>query len=276
MMKQIIRGFLRMRIDSNYHTHLALCKHAEGTAEDYIEKAIKLNYQEIGISDHGPLSDDLEKMFVTRRMNKTQYYQIYLKELAVMKKRYEKSIRVLSGLEVEYFEEMINDYPVMLKEVDYLILGQHFIKLPNGKYMGLYSNMTPERIFIYAKEVVQALSTKYFRILAHPELYLYNYQTWDQNAIKVAEMIIDAAIKYDVLLEVNANGIRKKQPFLNKDNELVYVYPRLEFWQLVKEKGAKVIINDDCHYLSHLGDEATEKAFNFAHQLGLNVVTRLF
>lgn len=264
-----------MKIDSNYHTHLALCRHAEGTAEDYIKAAIKLNYQEIGISDHGPLNDNLERILITRRMNKDQYHQIYLKELKIMKKKYQNKIKVLSGLEIEYFDEMKNDYLQMLNEVDYLILGQHYIKLPNNKYLGLYDQMTPERIIIYAKEVVKALDTGYFRILAHPELYMYNYRSWDQNAKEVAEMIIDAAIKNNVLLEVNANGIRKMQSFTNKNGTQVYLYPRLEFWLLVKEKGAKVIVNDDCHYLSHLGDYATKIAFEFAQTLKLDIVDRL-
>ena len=44
-----------MKRVSNYHSHVALCGHAEGTVEDYVLEAIKHNYEEIGISDHAPI-----------------------------------------------------------------------------------------------------------------------------------------------------------------------------------------------------------------------------
>ena len=44
-----------MKRISNYHSHVALCGHAEGTVEDYIKEAIKNNYEEVGISDHAPI-----------------------------------------------------------------------------------------------------------------------------------------------------------------------------------------------------------------------------
>ena len=44
-----------MKRISNYHSHVALCGHAEGTVEDYVKEAIKHNFEEIGISDHAPI-----------------------------------------------------------------------------------------------------------------------------------------------------------------------------------------------------------------------------
>ena len=39
----------------NYHTHHYFCTHAIGNVEDYILEAIKNDFVEIGISDHGPI-----------------------------------------------------------------------------------------------------------------------------------------------------------------------------------------------------------------------------
>ncbi len=38
----------------NYHTHCARCRHAFGTEEDYVEKALEYNLDILGFSDHLP------------------------------------------------------------------------------------------------------------------------------------------------------------------------------------------------------------------------------
>ena len=49
------------KIKANYHTHIFLCKHAIGDVEDYVKKAIGLQYHTIAITDHGPLPKFLQK-----------------------------------------------------------------------------------------------------------------------------------------------------------------------------------------------------------------------
>ena len=41
---------------TNYHTHTTRCMHAVGDDEDYVRSAIKGGFQELGFSDHGPVS----------------------------------------------------------------------------------------------------------------------------------------------------------------------------------------------------------------------------
>lgn len=42
-----------MHID--YHTHHVRCGHAEGRLEEYVQRAIELGYDQLGLSDHMPL-----------------------------------------------------------------------------------------------------------------------------------------------------------------------------------------------------------------------------
>ncbi|HHU24594.1 MAG: histidinol-phosphatase [Bacilli bacterium] len=263
-----------LNIDSNYHTHIWLCRHAIGDIDDYVDRAIELGYKEIGISDHVPLIDEIEKKLVTRRMTKEEYRTIYLPSLARAKKKYQGKIVLYSALEAEYFEAMHELYPQMLNEVDYLILGQHYLPLTQGRFFSVYDKMTPARLDVYAQTVTKALNTGWFTILAHPDIYLFNNPDWNAYAIKIAEQIIDACIANDVYLEMNANGIRKRS-FLNPEGEIVYRYPRLEFWRLVRSKGAKVIINDDCHLVEHLHDQATLTAYQMAEAIGIKYSTRI-
>ena len=262
------------KIDSNYHTHIWLCRHAIGDIDDYVDRAIELGYKEIGISDHVPLIDEIEKKLVTRRMTKEEYRTIYLPSLARAKEKYQGKIVLYGAVEAEYFDAMDKLYPKMLKELDYLILGQHYLPLPDGSFFSVYDKMSPERLDIYAKTVTKALNTGCFKILAHPDIYLFNNPDWNAYGIKVAEEIIDACIANNVYMEMNANGIRKRS-FMNPEGELVYRYPRLEFWRLVRSKGAQVIINDDCHTVENLHDQATVTAYQMAEALGIKYSTRI-
>ena len=54
-----------MKIQTNYHTHTYLCRHATGTIDDYINRAIELGYTDIGISDHCPFTKELEKLIMS-------------------------------------------------------------------------------------------------------------------------------------------------------------------------------------------------------------------
>jgi len=126
---------------------------------------------------------------------------------------------------------------------------------------------TKEQIHLYKRYVVNAIETGYFDVVAHPELYLYTYNTFDQDALEVAEAIILAAKKHNVLLEYNANGYRKKavQTAIGKQ----YVYPRKEFWEVVKRLGAKTILSSDCHDPAFLYDDVIKQAEKDYHALEL-------
>lgn len=257
-------------IKTNYHTHIKLCNHAEGMPIDYVKIAYELGYEEIGISDHGPLLDTW-----SFRMNLDQFYQIYLPSIEEAKELYKDKIKVFKGIELEYIDTYHDHYKKLLNNLDYMILGQHIIK-NNGRLYDIYREMNEENVVLYKDQVIQGMATGYFKILAHPDLFLFNYQTWNELTEKVSREIIEASIKYNVLLEVNANGIRRK-PIINQDGKQVYIYPRIEFWKIVQEyKDAKVIIGEDNHKIAFTGDESVRKAHEFAEKLNLNIHQHLF
>jgi histidinol phosphatase-like PHP family hydrolase len=54
-----------------------------------------------------------------------------------------------------------------------------------------------------------------------------------------------------------------------------YIYPREEFWQLVKKMKARVIISSDAHQVDQLFDEGVMKAYQFASDLDIVVEEEL-
>ena len=254
---------------TNYHTHMYLCRHATGTSEDYILKAIEEGYSEIGISDHGPYHDYLKRKLNSRRMTMNEFFNDYIPDLNRLKEQYKDQIKVLSSIEMEYVPDMKSYLPVLRKQVDYMILGQH-VYYKNGYYYNVYADnkyeypvckILSEDLEIYADQVEEALNTGYFEILAHPEILMIAYPKWDKHSEKMARRIIEVAIKNNVYLEFNVNGLRRTayrpEGYLYGD---LYMYPRGEFWNLVinEYKYDKILINDDCHHLKHFNDDKTK------------------
>ena len=73
------------------------------------------------------------------------------------------------------------------------------------------------------------------------------------------------------MIEVNAQGIRKGK----RDEFGKPLYPNENFFKIVKEKNAKVIIGSDCHRPTYLNDESFKAALEFAQTLGLKVEEEL-
>ena len=82
----------------NYHTHTKRCNHANGSDEQYIESAIKANYQGLGFSDHVMLP------FVTGSYIRADYdvKDEYLSTMKELKEKYKDQIELYVGFECEW------------------------------------------------------------------------------------------------------------------------------------------------------------------------------
>ncbi len=256
---------------ANYHTHHYLCKHATGNVEDYVKEAIKSDFIELGISDHAP-NKRVNDRYVRMDINELP---LYLKDIEANQVKYQGKIKILKGLEVEYFYDHEEYYQDLREKVDYLVHGQHYISMTNtmDNLISGFSLTTKEQIDKYASYLEDAMASGYFDIMAHPDLYLHSYKNFDINAEEVARRICKAAVKYDLVLEYNANGYRKKGKM--NGNKFVPNYPREAFWKIVKEYNCKTILGSDAHEPKMLYDNTVKKAEEDYLKLGLNNVVFL-
>lgn len=269
-------------LTSNYHTHTKLCNHAGGIALDYVKKAIELGFEEIGISDHGPLPIELETPDIpgeklTRNMNKEEFYKYYLPDLDLAIKTYSNRIKIYRGIETEYIPQFHDHYVEMRKNLDYLILGIHFFYIGNTKY-NTYGGVDKNTIYNYANTAVEAFKTGLYSYFAHPDLFFIQYKNengdiiWDEHCEKVTRIMLDAAVKYDIYVEINANGPNNSRRF---GHDFDWLYPCENFWKIAKEyKNLKIIVGADAHNPNSLITEDTPKIFEFINRLGLNIQTR--
>ncbi|GGF96045.1 PHP domain-containing protein [Paenibacillus abyssi] len=111
-----------MRFD--LHTHHERCGHAYGRMEDYIEQALELGLDAVGISDHCPSFDDLQDHPTPRLKMAKSAFPEYVQEALRLKAKYQGRIEVLIGVEsdiiagrIEAYAKEYDRYPF-----DYIIL----------------------------------------------------------------------------------------------------------------------------------------------------------
>ena len=78
----------------------------------------------------------------------------------------------------------------------------------------------------------------------------------------------------DIVLEINANGIRKTEEKNIKGDR--YLYPYKEFWEIVAEYNIRTIIGSDCHDYKMIEDKATQKVREFARELNISPIETIF
>lgn len=269
----------------NLHTHCDYCNHATGKVMDYLDFAYEHGYESLGMSDHGPLPDyylhikneDHDK-YLSGRMDFEKMVNEYIKEIDAGKEKYKGKMEVLSSIEIEYFEGH-EDYIRKCKDhLDYLVMGEHY-NFADGQIVDTYSNCNYSNVIAYAKVVAKGLDTKLFRTIAHPDIFMMRYvsengiyRQFDKNASIAARIIIEAAVRNGVYLELNCGGLSRGKN-INKDGSVEYGYPRSEFWNIVKEyDNAIVVIGTDAHSPEALASQEVKRAIAISEEWGLKPI----
>lgn len=254
---------------TNYHTHCMRCNHAEGTVEQNADEAVRLHFDVLGMSDHVPYPH----YDYGYRMSMAEIWD-YINEVRDAQEKFQGKLKILLGFESEYlcsqrayYEELLTEYGV-----EYLVLGQHFYDL-GGRWRSSFALTDTADCVTYAKSVREALDTGYYSLLAHPDIVGVNCLPWDRNMDEMTDIIIDSAVKNDVPLEVNANGIRRGriQAALGEH----YMYPHFKFWEKAAAAKAKTVVSADCHAPQLLYDDDVKKAYQIAQNWGLNLIDEM-
>ena len=266
---------------ANYHTHLALCGHAEGMCEDYVKIAIEEGYEILGMSDHGPIKPEFmtKEEFVynwlDRQMTYEEFLNIYLPDCQRAKEKYKDQIKFYIGTEIEYLYPFHQYYVDLRKKLDYMNLAVHFYYHEN-KITNSFDDVTYENVYSYAINAKKAMETGLFNIMVHPDVYMYHYKsidgnsTFDSECERTARLIIESAIENNVYLEINVGGLFKVTA--NKEIMGEFAYPRNEFWKIVSEyPNVKVIIGVDAHKPEQLRAKEILMAYEFAKKHNIKV-----
>ena len=245
---------------ANYHTHTWRCNHAVGTEEGYVRAAINAGMTILGFSDHTPylFPGDYYSNFRMRPELLPGYCQTVLE----LRDRYAEEIEIHLGVECEFYPKHFDDTLSLLRDnqVEYLILGQHFI---GNEYDSLYSGRSTtveEDLRQYCHQSMEAMNTGLFTYFAHPDLhhFLGNARFYKEQVRHLCR----EANSCGVPLELNLLGIREDK-----------WYPNPLFWEVAGEENCPVIIGCDAHEESALDHpRAMNEAMKLVSAYGLKVI----
>lgn len=222
----------------NFHTHTKRCRHATGEDEEYVLSAIENGFDEIGFSDHAPMLFPQGCGYYSSFRMFPQDAKDYAESIKKLKIKYKGKIEIHLGFELEYYPELFEKELEYLKsfDIDYLILGQHYIN-NEYDYQGHYNaNETKNENVLkkYVTQCLEGLETGVFTYLAHPDILNF---TGDQTVYR-REMLrlCKGAKELGCPLEFNFLGFEDKRN-----------YPRDDFWKIAAETGNDVIMGLDAH-----------------------------
>lgn len=234
----------------DYHIHTALCKHANGSMEDYVLQAIKFGLDEIAFTDHIPLPDNFD---LSHRMHIDEI-ETYLSEIQRLQKEY-LQIKILTGIEADFYDGFENYLDDFLKQYhfDLVIMSVHFIKhwpAPNWVFAYNFPDRELSQIYSdYLEALNRGIQSGLFDIIGHFDLIKSQQQSLlFQNKSQV-KVLLQEAKKQNMALEINTSGYRK---------DIGDPYPSLTFLPLIAETCIPVTIGSDAHAPEQVGYMFTE------------------
>jgi len=250
----------------DYHTHTALCKHGDGTPEDYIRKSIDLGLDEIGCSEHVPMPDGFD---TAHRMDLGQYYADYAPAVGRLKDEYKGRIIVRRGIEADFFpgtEEWIRGF-VMENAFDYVIGSVHFIGewgIDNPVFVHHYEERDIDSTYeAYFEAVRKSARSGLFDIIAHCDLIKKFGHRPKKDMSDVLRETMKVIADHGLCIEINTSGLRKPV------NE---VYPSDAILALAREFRIPLTLGSDAH---SPGDVARDfdKAISLVERFGGGKIT---
>lgn len=250
---------------TNYHTHTWRCGHAEGSEQNYVQRAVKAGLKVLGFSDHTPYDFfDSEPRDRPIRM-KPEELPEYAAAIRKLAGEYRDQLQIFVGLEVEYYPKYFPRLLEQLKEngIQYMILGQHFPGNEIGEQYSGRPTSDEKLLSRYVAQTIEALDTGLFTYFAHPDLFHFvgDGSVYEREMRKLCQ----AAKKTGTPLEINLLGIRDGRH-----------YPHEPFWRIAAEEGNTVILGCDAHTPQHVVDpESERKALALVERLGLHCLPAL-
>ena len=228
-----------MRID--LHNHTTRCNHAEGTIEEYIQRAIELGIDHYGFSEHAPMKFDQHYRLSFDEID------VYEQDLLDAKVRYQDQIKILLGYEVDFLKGYL-DRRVLERPVDYLIGSVHFINqwgFDNPEFIGGYKNQDIDTIWQTYFDAIEAMAKmEYFNIVGHLDL-IKVFKFMPKKDIRlIAHNALKAIKKSNMVIELNAAGLRKP---------IGEIYPSETLLEVAYELDIPITFSSDAHAIEQIG-----------------------
>ena len=232
-------------IKSNLHTHTAFCDGAH-TPEENVLAAIEAGMDTIGFSEHSYNGNDA--IFGMKQEN----VSLYRREIQRLKEAYRDRIRILLGIEQDFF----GGAPT--QSYDYVIGSVHSVLL-EGEYCDV--DLSRDAVLSYVERYcggdIFRFTQEYYRnvaavadrtrcnIVGHFDLVSkFNeggalFDECDPRYLRPAFEALDALLEKDVIFEINTGAISRGYRRMP--------YPAPAFLHRIAEKRGKILLSSDSH-----------------------------
>lgn len=246
-----------MRVD--LHNHTIRCNHADGTVEQYIDRAIELGIDIYGFSEHAPM--DFDQKY---RLSFDEMY-LYESEIRASQMKYRDDITILLGYEVDYMPNHM-DSRVLDSNVDYLIGSVHFIDrwgFDNPEFIGEYEGRDIDTIWSeYFGAVEDMAKSTLFDIVGHLDL-IKVFRFLPKKDIRfLARDALKAIKRSNMTIEINSAGLRKP---------IGEIYPSKYLLQEAFSLDIPITFGSDAHNVDQVGS-GYDSAVELAREIGYSEV----
>ena len=247
-----------MRID--LHNHTTRCNHAEGSIDEYIQRAIALGIDIYGFSEHAPM--DFDKHY---RLDFDEMIA-YERDVLDAKEKYKDEVEILLGYEVDYLPNHM-DKRVLGAKVDYLIGSVHFIDkwgFDNPEFIGAWKNREIDDIYKEYFDAIRMMAKSgYFDIVGHFDLIkVFKFMPKQDIRILGKEALLEIK-KSNMVLEINSAGLRKP---INE------IYPSSGLLQEAFALDIPITFSSDAHSPFQVGLNY-DKTISLAKEIGYEKIT---
>ena len=250
-------------IFQDWHTHNLLCSHAIGSIEDYVNKAVEIDLDLIGISDHFPYEclKGIESIPYEKYSMKIEDLDPYVSSVLNLKKKYQNKIDIKLAFELDFIENQVTAHKPYLekfsKHLDY-ILGSVHILLRKGKLFAfddsrflkdyLLYESTNDIYIEYYNTMQNMITSPYFSfdIISHFDLpKKFNKRPEDPKLVaNYEDMTLELIKKKDLAVEINTSGLRK-----NVGEQ----YPSNEIVKKLYDLDIPILLGSDAHHPDEVG-----------------------
>jgi len=249
-----------MSIKVDLHNHTYLCNHANGTMQEYIQKAIKHKIDIFGFSEHAPMKFDKKYRM---RFEDLDYYK---KEIYKLQQLNKGLIDIKYGFEVDYLPKYHEELILKDKDVDYLIGSVHFLDtwgFDNPEFIAEYKNRDIDKIWEeYFEAIKNMAKSRLFNIVGHIDLI----KVFKFMPKKDIRLIVKDAIK-----EIKKSGMAVEINFAGYRKPIQEQYPSRNILELCYESNIPITFGSDAHQVDQI-DQNQHMAYMLAKEIGYEKV----
>lgn len=241
----------------DYHVHAAAhgeYRYSQEWIGQYLDSACRRGIKEIGLSEHDEFID-LVDFDLFSEMKTTRHNDIELK----------------LGLEMDYIpgkETEIREI-ILQKQYDYVIGSVHYIDgwgFDHPDYQGEFLERDIDEIYVqYTDILIKMVQSGCFDVVGHMDLVkIWGHRPRKRSALYYFEPVLRAIKQYNLAVEINSAGLRKKVGEL---------YPAADLVNVMFNYDIPITFGSDAHHPDQVGEGLAE-AYQSARQSGYRHLVR--